>query len=144
MEDISLCPLQCLFIYLDKTKGLRGTRKLLFLSYKKGFKQDIKAGTISSWIKKCILLCLDLDGNVPPGPFKVQAHDVRALSASLAYKANVPLERVMEACTWATHNTFTSFYLKDVCLLQDDLCRLGPLVLGQTVVEMRRPARTTP
>ncbi len=133
-EDLLLCPVRCLMCYMKRTKGLRGDRRLLFLSYKKGFKKDIRAGTVSSWIKKCILTCLDIEGALPPGPFKVRAHDVRALSASLAYNANVPLERVLEACTWATHNTFTSFYLRDVTLLQENLVRLGPLVLGQSVV----------
>ena len=118
VEDLVLCPVRCLFEYLKRTKGLRGARKLLFISFKKGFKTEISAATVSSWIKKCILLCLDLQDKVPPGPFRVRAHDVRALSASLAYRSRVPLERVMEACTWACHNTFTSYYLKDFSLSQ--------------------------
>ena len=133
-EDMSLCPVRCLFHYLDRTRDLRGNRKLLFLSYKKGFKKDISSATVSSWIKKCILLCLDLQGKTPQGPFRVRAHDVRALSASLAYSARVPLESVMEACTWASSNTFTAFYLKDVSLLQENVQRLGPLVVAQSRV----------
>ncbi len=132
-KDALLCPVRALLQYLSRTKGSRGDRKLLFVSYKKGFKTEIKTATISSWIKKCILLCLDLENNVPQGPFKVKAHDVRALSASLAFNAHVPLERVMESCTWASSNTFTTFYLRDTALLQEHLSRLGPIVLAQTV-----------
>ena len=42
------------------------------------------------------MTCYDISKAVPPGPFKVRAHEVRALASSLAYNAKAPLERVLE------------------------------------------------
>ena len=47
--------------------------------------------------------------------YQVKAHDVRSLAASLAFKGGVSLNEILEACFWTSHNTFTNFYLKDLC-----------------------------
>ena len=49
--DILLCPVRALQCYLDRTKDSRGSRQLLFISYKLGHSNDIRCSTISSWIK---------------------------------------------------------------------------------------------
>ena len=51
-EDITLCLVWALRYYLDQTKDLRGSRSLLFISFKKGHTSDIRPATLSS-----ILLC---------------------------------------------------------------------------------------
>ena len=56
-EDRTLCPVQALRYYLDRTKDLRGSRSLLFISFRKGHTLDIKPTTLSSWLKQTILLC---------------------------------------------------------------------------------------
>ena len=43
--------------YLDRTKDLRGSQSLLFISFKKGHNSDIRPATLSSWLKQTILLC---------------------------------------------------------------------------------------
>ena len=55
-EDRALC-VQALRFYLDQTKDLRGSRFLLFISFKKGHTSDIRPATLSSWLKQTILLC---------------------------------------------------------------------------------------
>ena len=132
-EDRLLCPIRALKVYLDRTKGLRRNTSLLFVSFRPNFSKDIRAATISSWIKKVILMAYDISKAVPPGPLKARAHDVRALAASLAYNAKTPLERVLEACTWSCHNTFTSFYLRDLSLHHEDIIRLGPMIVANAV-----------
>ena len=47
-EDRTLCPVQALRYYLDRTKDLRGSRSLLFISFKKGHTSDIRSATLSS------------------------------------------------------------------------------------------------
>ena len=133
-EDNLLCPVRALKIYLSRTQGIRENKTLLFVSYKTGFMRDIKSPTISFWLKKLIRLCYDIASKVQPGPLAVRAHDIRALSASLAFFSKVPIERVMESCTWKSHNTFTHFYLRDLTLHRDELLRLGPLVAAQVVL----------
>ena len=56
-EDRTLCPVRALRYYLDQTKDLRGSRSLLFISFKKGHTSDIRPATLSSWLKQTILLC---------------------------------------------------------------------------------------
>ena len=56
-KDRTLCPVQALRYYLDRTKVLRGSQSLLFISFKKGHTSDIRPTTLSSWVKQTILLC---------------------------------------------------------------------------------------
>ena len=42
---------------MDRTKDLRGSRSLLFISFKKGHTSDIRPATLSSWLKQTILPC---------------------------------------------------------------------------------------
>ena len=56
-EDRTLCPVRALRYYLDRTKDLRVSRSLLFISLKKGHTSDIRPTTLSSWLKQTILLC---------------------------------------------------------------------------------------
>ena len=55
-EDRTLCLVRALRYYLDRTKDLRGSRSLLFISFKKGHTSDIRPATLSSWLKQTILL----------------------------------------------------------------------------------------
>ena len=59
---------------------------------------------------------------------QVRAHDVLAMAASLAFKGGISLEQVLSSCYWRSHNTFTNFYLKDICWENDDILKLGPIV----------------
>ena len=59
-EDRSLCPVRALRYYLDKIKDLRQGKDLVFVSFKQGFSKDISPATISSWIKKTVILCYEL------------------------------------------------------------------------------------
>ena len=52
-----LCPVRALRHYFDRTKDLRGSRSLLFISFKKGHTSDIRPATLSSWLKQTLLLC---------------------------------------------------------------------------------------
>ena len=56
-EDTTLCPVRALRYYLDRTKDLRGSRSLLFITFKKGHTSDIRPTTISSLLKQTIPLC---------------------------------------------------------------------------------------
>ena len=56
-EDRTLCLVRGLRYYLDRTKDLRGSQSLLFISFKKGHTSDIRPATLSSWLKQTILRC---------------------------------------------------------------------------------------
>ena len=85
-EDKSLCPVRALRYYLDRTKDLRTGKDLLFVSFKKGFHNDIVPATISSWIKQTVLLCYQLSDQKSQDLHQVRAHDVWAFPASQAFQ----------------------------------------------------------
>ena len=136
-EYRTLHPVRALRYYLDRTKDLRGSRSLPFISFKKGHTSDIRPATLSSWLKQTILLsykqgdqqALDLVQELkrmtfgpsrPPRPFY----------------GGVSVDQIMQACHWKTHNTFTNFYLKDLTWSDNDNNMfLGPVVAAQQVLD---------
>ena len=125
-EDRTLCPVRSLRYYLDKTKDLRSDKELVFVSFRKSFKKDIVPATVSSWIKQTIGLCYQLSDEQSQNLHQVRAHDVRAFAASKAFQGGVPLDQILSACHWKSHNTFTQFYLKDVAWADSELLPPGP------------------
>ena len=132
-EDRTLCPVRSLCYYLDKTKDLRSDKELVFISFRKSFKKDIVPATVSSWIKQTIGLCYQLSDEQSQNLHQVRAHDVRAFAASKAFQGGVPLDQILSACHWKSHNTFTQFYLKDVAWADSELYHLGPVVAAQQI-----------
>ena len=135
-EDRTLCPVRALRYYLDQTKDLRGSRSLLFISFKKGHTSDIRPATLSSWLKQTILLCYKQADQQALDLVQVKAHDIRAFVASKAFYGGVSVDQIMQACHWKAHNTFTNFYLKDLTWSDtDNNLYLGPVVAAQQVLD---------
>ena len=131
-QDKTLCPVRALRFYLDKTKDMRQGKELLFISHWPSHKTDIVKTTISGWLVKTIRICLQSCPDKSANLANVRAHDVRAMAASWAFRSGVALEEVMRACSWRAHNTFTSFYLKDIALENPEgQISLGPVVVAQ-------------
>ena len=133
-EDLSLCPVRALRMYLDRTAEFRGQQKKLFISFKKGYQKEICKNTISFWIKKTILLAYNQASGDTLRLFGVKAHDVRAMAASWAFTRNIALENILSACQWKTHNTFTHHYLKNLTMIADKMLKLGPVVVAKHTV----------
>ena len=54
-------------------------------------------------------------------------------AAYKAFQSGVSLDqKILSACHWKSHNTFTQFYLKDVAWLDSGLFHLGPVVARST------------
>ena len=119
-EDRTLCPVRALRYYLDRTKDLRGSRSLLFISFKKGHTSDIRPATLFSWLKQTILLCYKQADQQALDLVQVKVHDIRAFAASKAFYGGVSVDQIMQACHWKAHNTFTNFYLKDLTWSDND------------------------
>ena len=135
-EDRTLCPVRALRFYLDRTKDLRGSRSLLFISFKKGHTSDIRPATLSSWLKQTILLCYKQADQQALDLVQVKVHDIRAFAASKAFYGGVSVDQIMQACHWKAHNTFTNFYLKDLTWSDtDNNMYLGPVVAAQQVLD---------
>ena len=96
---------QSLRYYLDRTSHLRQNKELVFVSFKEGFDKAISPATISSWIKQTVFLCYDLYDQQTLTLHHVKAHDVRAFAASKAFQSGVPLDQILSACHWKSHNS---------------------------------------
>ena len=112
-QDKKLCPVRAIRIYTERTDELRGERERLILSFKEGMKKDISKNTVSSYLKRTIQMTYELAGKSEELQrlHKVKAHEVRAMAASWAFFNNVSAEDIMAACSWKSHNTFTSYLL---------------------------------
>ena len=86
----------------------------MFISYKLGHSKDIQCSTILSWIKNTIKFCNTKVDNADMDLIGVKAHDVRAFAASKAFYGGISMDQIMQACHWKSHNTFTTFYLRDL------------------------------
>ena len=126
-EDRSLCVVRAVKFYLSRTEEVRQGRKRLFLAYKKGHTSDISKNTISSWIRKAIILAYEKSGKEDQQLAGVRAHDVRGMASSWALLKNASLNDILQACSWKSHSTFTRFYLKDLTRIQGELLKLGPV-----------------
>ena len=91
-EDRTLCPVRALRFYLDRTKDVRGSQSLLFISFKKGHTSDIRPAILSSWLKQTILLCYKQADQQALDLVQVKAHDIRAFAASKAFYGGVSVE----------------------------------------------------
>ena len=135
-QDRTLCPVQAPRYYLDRTKDLRGSRSLLFISVKKGHTLDIRPATLTSWLKQTILLCYKQADQQALDLVQVKAHDIRVFAASKAFYSGVSVDQIMQACHWKARNTFTNFYLKDLTWSDNNNnMYLGPVVAAQQVLD---------
>ena len=127
-EDRSLCPVRALKIYLAKTEDKRRDKELLFISYKDAHKGDLHKNTFSGWIRKLIHFVYKTAEGQVLLLANARTHELRALAASLAFRGSVDLEDILSAWCWASHSTFTDFFLWDIALLSEGLHHLGPIV----------------
>ena len=76
--------------YLHHTWDLRGTRSLLFISFKKGQSSDIRPATLSSCLKQTICMCYkQADQQAFDFQVQVKTHDIRAFVASKAFYSGI-------------------------------------------------------
>ena len=116
-EDRTLCPVRALRYYLDRTKDLRGSRFLLFISFKKGHTSDIRPATLSSWLKQTILLCYKQAYQQALDSVQVTAHDIRAFAASKAFYGGISVDQFMH-CHWKAHTHIYKFLPKGPYLVR--------------------------
>ena len=81
-------------------------KELVFVSFKKGFDQDISPVTILSWIKQTVMISHELSGQEFLTRYQVRAHDVKTFAATEAVMSGVSLH-LLSACHWRSYNTFT-------------------------------------
>ena len=129
--EYALCPVRALKWYLDRTKDRRSGACRLFLNHQEGRgSQPPHPNTASGWVRAVIKRAYAQASRKLDNPHSVRAHEVRALAASLAAHANYSMEQLMSNCCWATHNVFTTHYLRDLSGIQGGLHSLGTVAVA--------------
>ena len=133
-EEALLCPVRAIRVYLVRTKVLVNNAHCnLFCSVRSPDHPMSKNG-ISFLIRQLIKEAhAELHEDFCP-PLKVRAHDVRAVSTSFNFFKNLSLDDVIKAAMWRCRSLFASHYLKDVEIVYEDCCALGPLVTAGSIV----------
>ena len=129
-NDQLLCPVRALRIYYRRTAERRTAESRLFIPVL-GQRSSVSKNTISAWITSVVRRAYQHKHQDLHELHRITAHEVRALATSWNFHHNLSLESVMEAASWRTHSTFSSFYLRDVTFMADGLLKLGPIVAAQ-------------
>ena len=124
-EDEIHCPVRALNGYIDRTAGLRGSEKFLFVSTREPHARAAKS-TIAGWVREAISGTYKYLSTSEREELGIRAHDTRGIAASWAQLAGVSITDIMDAAAWRTPVTFAKHYLKDLPNLKG---RFGQAIL---------------
>ena len=131
-EELLLCPVRALKVYINKTKGLLPHPRTLFVSPRNP-SRPLSKNAISYFLREVISQAPGSEAS--PGPSaRPRAHSIRAMATSVAFLRNYSVSAILEAATWKSHSVFSSFYLRDVLLSSSEGFGLGPFVAANSVV----------
>ena len=123
LDDLLLCPVWALRIYLDRTNPLAPLHHSLFVSPCCP-SRALSKNAVSFFLRDVITAA----GASRPEVGNVRAHDICGVSTSVAFHRNWSVSAVLESATWSSSLVFSSFYLRDVQHYYDGLLSLGPFV----------------
>ena len=118
-----LCPVRSLSEYVARTSSVADRPRRLFLSPRNPSRAMSKNG-ISFLLREVIVH----SGASPNDVAAPKAHNIHGIATSLAFFRNWSLASVLDAASWRSNTVFTSFYLKDVQYILDNVHSLGPFV----------------
>ena len=118
-DDISLCVVNALKVYSDRTRQFRpeGNKGPLLLSFVAPHK-PIGPSTVSRW-------SLDVMKKAGINVSVYKAHSTRAAATS-AGKGSVPIDVILSSAGWSSARTFAEFYDKPID---------GPPSLGSALLD---------
>ena len=83
---------------------------------------------ISYYLRKVITEAHATFDEEMEGQLRVKAHEIRAVATSIRYTKNLSVKDLIEAAFWRCRSVFASHYLKDVAIVYEKCCALGPIV----------------
>ena len=124
-EELLLCLVRALRIYLDRTASFSPLPHRLFLSPRRPTRA-LSKNAVSFFL--CEVIHEAEAGRPEVGP--VRAHCIRGVSTSAAFHRNWSVASVLESATWRSNSVFVSFYLRDLQHEFDGISSLGPFVVA--------------
>ena len=146
-DELLLCPVRALRLYLSRTASLPSRPRSLFVS-PRAPSRFLSKNALSFFICDVITEAYSSSGSpLPSVPFSsslpsgssrssssLRAHGVHGMAPSFAFHRNASLASILEAATWSSASVFTSFfYLKDVQFSSSSSFSLGPVVAAGSV-----------
>ena len=122
-NEMLLCPVRFLSEYIVRTASVPNRPRRLFVSPRNPSQAMSKNG-ISFLLREVIVH----SGASPTDVAAPRAHSIRGIATSSAFFRNWSLTSVLEAASWRSNTVFTSFYLKDIQYILDNVHSLGPFV----------------
>ena len=122
-DDLLLCPVRALLIYLDRTLSLAPSRRHLFVSPSCPTRAMSK--NVVSFFLREVIHGAEADR---PKVGTVRVHDIRGVSTSVSFHRNWSVSAVLDVATWSSSSVFTNFYLRDLQYEFQGLRSLGPFV----------------
>ena len=146
-DELLLCPVRALRIFLRCTSSLSPRPRSLFVSPRSP-SRSLSKNALSYFLRSVILQSLSLAPTSSSLPStssaslaassasgsSFRAHSVRSVATSTAFARNVPVSSLLEAASWGSASVFTSFYLRDVQFESAQGFSLGPFVAAGAVV----------
>ena len=129
-EDLLLCPVRALHIYLDRTRHLTSLRHRLFVSPRRP-SRSMSKNAVSFFLREVITAA----GASRPEVGSILAHEIRGISTSVAFHRNWSVSAVLESATWRSSSVFSSFYLCDIQHEYDGIRSLGPFVVAGSQIK---------
>ena len=126
-DDLLLCPVRALRIYLDRVSSLSPLRHRLFVSPRCP-SRPLSKNAVSFSLRDVISSA----GASRPEVGRLRAHDIRGVFTSVAFHRNWSVSAVLESATWSSSSVLSSFYLRDLQHEHDGILSLGPFVAAGT------------
>nr|XP_025038502.1 uncharacterized protein LOC112545154 [Pelodiscus sinensis] len=99
---------RALVFYIDRTRDIRKTDRLIVSTSGHSKGQALSAQRISKLVVSCITTCYDICKK--PLLSQPRAHSTRAMATSTAFVRGVPLRDICRAATWSSNTTFSRHY----------------------------------
>ena len=127
-----LCPVECLMKYLERSDKYRSVdQKRLFIPWQGGQMQDVKAQTISVYIKKAVLLAYSDADETLLQQLRVVPHTIRHIATPLRAMKSFSMKEILQTGSWSSPNSFINHYLQDFTTnTVSGLSSLGGFVVG--------------
>ena len=122
-EDLLLCPVRALRLYLQQTSSLSRRPCHLFVSPRSPSRSVSKNG-ISYFLREVI----DEVGASRGVGVLVRAHSIRGISTPTAFYKNWLVSSVLATASWCSNSVFAAFYLHDLSFEYKGLRSLGPFM----------------
>ena len=129
-EEMLLCPVRALSVYMRRVGSMVARPRSLFLSPRFP-SRGISKNAISFFLRDLIVASGAVGVAEGPAP---RAHEVRSVATSVAFMRNWLVTRVLEAATWRSQSVFSTFYLRDVASTLGDLHSVASIIAAGQVV----------